>query len=217
MDRLLAGVAKFQEIIFKQKQSLFEILAHEQHPRTLFITCSDSRLDPALITQTEPGELFVLRNAGNIIPPHNAANGGEEASIEYAVTVLKVEHIVVCGHSNCGAIQHLLHPDGHESSVLLRWLSHTAATKEITDAQHLRDSEEMTCAVRTNVIVQLRHLKTYPCVAREMSLGRLSIHGWYYCLETGSFEIFDPQSQLFHPLNTDPQLAAFEMACIGST
>ena len=110
MDKILDGVRRFRDTVFAEQRSLFERLARKQDPQALFITCSDSRINPNLITSTEPGDLFILRNAGNIIPPYGAANGGEGATIEYAIAVLGVRHIIVCGHSHCGAMQALLTP-----------------------------------------------------------------------------------------------------------
>ena len=110
MQRLVDGVQRFQTNVFSAQRHLFERLAEGQNPLALFITCSDSRINPNLITQTEPGELFILRNAGNIVPPYGASRGGEEGSIEYAVSVLGVEDIIVCGHSHCGAMSALLDP-----------------------------------------------------------------------------------------------------------
>src|SRR5437764_15090805 len=108
MEKIFDGVRRFRDTVFAEQRLLFERLARKQDPQALFITCSDSRINPNLTTQTEPGELFILRNAGNIIPPHGAASGGEAATIEYAVSVLKVSHVILCGHSHCGAMQALL-------------------------------------------------------------------------------------------------------------
>src|SRR5437763_1705755 len=132
MQKLLQGIHHFQANIFRSQRDLFERLAHGQKPDALFITCSDSRINPNLITQTEPGDLFILRNAGNIIPPHGAANGGEGATIEYAVTALGVEDIIVCGHSHCGAMQGMLTPEELVDLPATRaWLSHAEATRVI--------------------------------------------------------------------------------------
>jgi carbonic anhydrase len=109
MQKLVDGVHQFQENVFGAKQALFERLADGQQPLALFITCSDSRIDPCLLTQTQPGELFILRNAGNIVPPYGQGSGGEAATIEYAVCALKLKDIIVCGHSHCGAMNGLLH------------------------------------------------------------------------------------------------------------
>ncbi|HTE17721.1 MAG TPA: carbonic anhydrase, partial [Armatimonadota bacterium] len=132
MQKLIQGLHDFQANIFSSQRELFERLAHGQSPDALFITCSDSRINPNLITQTEPGELFILRNAGNIIPPHGAANGGEGATIEYAVAALGVRDIIVCGHSHCGAMNGLLNLDSlGELPAVRQWLTHAEATRRI--------------------------------------------------------------------------------------
>src|SRR5947208_16582436 len=130
MQKLVEGIHHFQANIFRSQRELFERLAHGQQPDALFITCSDSRINPNLITHTEPGDLFILRNAGNIIPPYGAANGGEGATIEYAVAGLGVQDIIICGHSHCGAMKGLLAPEGlQDLPVFAAWLSHAEATR----------------------------------------------------------------------------------------
>src|SRR5207248_9653519 len=134
----------------------------------LFITCSDSRVQPNLLTQTEPGDLFVLRNAGNLIPPHGAARGGEAATIEYAVSALGIEDIIVCGHSRCGAVRGLLHPeDLGNLPAMAEWLRHADATGQIVRELygHLDPPARWTVAVEENVLVQLEHLRTHPAIA----------------------------------------------------
>src|SRR5881227_2975221 len=130
MEKILDGVRRFRETVFREQQPLFERLARRQAPQALFITCSDSRINPNLITQTDPGELFILRNAGNIVPPYGASRGGEEGSIEYAVSVLGVEDIIVCGHSHCGAMSALLDPAKAASFPAIRnWLDNAEGTR----------------------------------------------------------------------------------------
>src|SRR6476660_10431004 len=132
MQKLIQGIHRFQERDFQPLQGLFEQLAHGQTPETLFITCSDSRIDPNLLTRSKPGELFILRNAGNIVPPHGAANGGEGATIEFAVAGLGVEDVIVCGHSHCGAMTALLNAESLGGMPLVSaWLSHAEATRRI--------------------------------------------------------------------------------------
>src|SRR5262249_44266695 len=115
MRKIIQGVRQFQDTVFRRQRDFFELLARKQQsPQALFITCSDSRINPNLLTSTEPGDLFLLRNAGNIIPPYGAANGGEGATIEYAVSVLKLQNIIVCGHFHCGAMHYLLRLEGIE-------------------------------------------------------------------------------------------------------
>lgn len=168
MQRLVRGVHQFQTEVVGKKAEFFAGLAKGQRPHTLFITCSDSRLSPNLLTQTEPGEIFILRNAGNIIPPHSATVGGETATIEYAVGVLEVTDIVVCGHTHCGAMTGLLHPEKLADLPAFRaWLGHADATRRIVAENYaaLAEEERLNVAIQENVLVQLEHLRTLPVVA----------------------------------------------------
>ena len=132
MQKLVEGIHQFQNDIFSSKQQLYEKLAKGQHPLALFITCSDSRIDPSLLTQTEPGELFIMRNAGNIVPPYGTLHGGEAATIEFAVSALGVKDIVICGHSHCGAMGGVLHPETLSDLPAVRsWLSYADSTERI--------------------------------------------------------------------------------------
>lgn len=206
MQKLVQGIHHFQANIFRDKQELFERLAHGQNPQALFITCSDSRINPNLITQTEPGELFILRNAGNIIPPYGAANGGEGATIEYAVSVLGVKDIILCGHSLCGAMNGLLNREQLEKfPVVLQWLSHAEATRRIMIEKypHLTGSARLTGTVQENVLVQLENLRTHPSVAAGLARGDLKLHGWVYKFETGEVFAFDPELLQFVPLTAE--------------
>lgn len=204
MRNLLRGLRVFQHRVFPQKRSRFERLAYGQSPSTLFITCSDSRIVPEMLTQTEPGELFVLRNAGNLVPPWTAEHTGEAATIEYAVSALKVNEIVVCGHSHCGAMAGLLNPESVESlPAVKRWLTHARQTlEEITnlplDGKGSDASDDLlTTAVKCNVMVQLAHLETYPAVAEAMARGELTLHGWFYRFETGETYELDGAERQF--------------------
>jgi len=203
MQKLIQGLHDFQANIFSSQRELFERLAHGQSPDALFITCSDSRINPNLITQTEPGELFILRNAGNIIPPHGAANGGEGATIEYAVAALGVRDIIVCGHSHCGAMNGLLNLDSlGELPAVRQWLSHAEATRRIAkeNYQHLHDTALLTATIEENVLVQLENLRTHPAVAAALAGGKLKLHGWVYKIETGQVFAYDPEQEQFLPL-----------------
>src|SRR5262245_5943523 len=188
MQKLVDGIHHFQANIFTSQRTLFERLANGQHPEALFITCSDSRINPNLITQTEPGELFVLRNAGNIVPAHGAANGGEGATIEFAVVGLNVRDVIVCGHSCCGAISGLLYPHTlGDLPAMAMWLRHAEATRRIVREKYADRGGValLTTAVEENVLVQLENLRTHPVVAAGLAGGRLKLHGWVYKIETG--------------------------------
>jgi carbonic anhydrase len=204
MQKLVDGIHQFQHDIFTSKQSLFERLAGGQQPLALFITCSDSRIDPSLITQTDPGELFILRNAGNIVPPYGAVDGGEAATIEYAVCALGVQDIIICGHSLCGAMSGLL--DASQLAKLpavASWLNHASSTLRIIEENytHLSDpTARLTATVEENVLVQLENLRTHPSVAAALGRKTLSLHGWVYKFETGQIFVFDPQQGQFAPI-----------------
>lgn len=203
MQKLIEGIHNFQQKDFRPLQGLFEQLARGQSPETLFITCSDSRIDPSLLTHSTPGELFILRNAGNIVPPHGAANGGEAATIEFAVAGLGVKDIIVCGHSHCGAMQGLLNPEAVKSMPsVVAWLSHAASTERIIRENygHLEGQKLLTATVEENVLVQLENLRTLPAVASRLVRGDLHLHGWVYKIETGEVFAFDLTQRQFVPL-----------------
>jgi carbonic anhydrase len=162
MRKLIEGIHDFQANLFASQQEQFERLADGQHPETLLITCSDSRINPNLITQTEPGELFIIRNAGNIVPPFGAANGGEAATIEFAVVGLGVRDIVICGHSHCGAINGLLHPENlAKLPTMAAWLAHADGTRWIAQQRYtgLEDRDWLNVSIQENVLVQLENLR----------------------------------------------------------
>ena len=203
MQKLIDGVHHFQNADFRPLQGLFEKLAKGQNPDTLFITCSDSRIDPTLLTQSSPGDLFILRNAGNIVPPHGAANGGEAATIEFAVAALGVKDIIICGHSHCGAMKGLLEPQQVASlPAMSSWLSHAETTRRIVldNYGHLDGDRLVTATVEENVLVQLENLRTLPAVASRLVRGDLYLHGWVYKIETGEVFAFDLDSRQFVPL-----------------
>jgi carbonic anhydrase len=200
MQKLIQGVHQFQAEIFRPLQGLFEQLAHGQSPETLFITCSDSRIDPNLLTRSRPGDLFILRNAGNIVPPHGAAVSGEAATVEFAVAALGVKDVILCGHSHCGAVDGLLHPERLAGlPAFATWLSHAEETRRIIrdNYGHLQGQSLLTAAVEENVLVQLDHLRTLPAVASRLASGDLHLHGWVYKLETGEVFAYDVASGQF--------------------
>jgi carbonic anhydrase len=217
MQKLIEGIHQFQANIFSSQRELFERLAGGQNPDALFITCSDSRINPNLVTQTEPGELFILRNAGNIVPAHGAANGGEGATIEFAVAGLGVRDIIVCGHSHCGAVKGLLSPESLDNLPLMReWLGHAEATRCIVREKYADRSGTalLTTAVEENVLVQLENLRTHPAVAAGLASGRLRLHAWVYKIETGEIFAYEPARGQFLPVEQagsgvpSPQLAS---------
>jgi carbonic anhydrase len=188
MKKLLEGLERFQSGYFDEHRQLFEELSHGQKPRILFITCSDSRIDPNLITQAEVGELFVIRNAGNIIPPYGATNGGEGASIEYAINALGIEQVIICGHSHCGAIERFIKiaESANEMPLVYNWLKQAEATRRLVkdNYQELEGEELIEVTVAENVRNQLRYLQTYPIIRSRLHQGKLSLHGWIFQIET---------------------------------
>lgn len=212
MRKIVQGIRHFQTCVFQQQREFFEMLARKkQNPLALFITCADSRVHPNLITSTEPGELFLLRNAGNIVPPHGAANGGEGATIEYAVSVLEVRNLIVCGHYGCGAIGALLRPEtaAHLPAVQA-WFSHAEATRRIIREKYASLSPEAQhdLAVEMNVLVQIDNIRTHPSVAAALAGGKLNLYGWVYRLETGEIMVYDAATHQFQPL-CDNELPAY--------
>src|SRR5262245_56085313 len=218
MEKLVRGIHHFQTTTFSAHRELFENLSQGQQPETLLITCSDSRIAPDLLMQTKPGDMFVLRNAGNLIPPYGAANGGEGATIEYAVAALGVSHAVVMGHSNCGAMKGLLDPESLADMPLVsEWLKHADATRQVVDECYpdLNGVDLLNAAIKENVLVQLDNLRTYPKVAALMAKGALTLHGWIYEIESGKILAYDPQLSHFVPITSGaalPTLTARPMA-----
>jgi carbonic anhydrase len=203
VQKLVQGIHRFQADIFRSQRELFAKLANGQSPEALFITCSDSRINPNLITQTDPGELFILRNAGNIIPPYGASNGGEGPTIEFAVAALGVKDIIVCGHSLCGAMKGLLDREAlADMPAVHAWLGHAEATRRIMREKYADRSGAalLTATIEENVLVQLENLRTHPAVAVGLSKGTLKLHGWVYKIETGEVFAYDPAHEQFLPL-----------------
>ncbi|MBX3396572.1 MAG: carbonic anhydrase [Phycisphaerae bacterium] len=213
MQKLVRGIHNFQSEIFGTQRKLFERLAKRQDPIALFITCSDSRINPNLITQTEPGDLFIMRNAGNIIPAYGAAvASGEAATIEFAVAELKVRDVIVCGHSHCGAMKALLAPKPPDHLPAVKhWLNFAEATRRIMREKYpeLAGDSLLTATVEENVIVQIENLRTHPAIAAALSAGDLNLHGWVYKIETGEVFAFDPAEGQFHPLGEKPPTVAY--------
>jgi len=198
MNILLPGLRNFSEKVFPKQQSHFASLSQGQKPHTLMITCSDSRIDPNLVTQTKPGELFVVRNAGNIVPPFGASRGGEEAAIEFAIDGLNVSNIVICGHSHCGAMAALQSNMNLDSLPSVKsWLGHAQATKKRIDCQ--KDKASLQDTVEENILVQAENLKTHPSVSAAVRSGRVKIFGWVYHFEHGTITIYDPRENKFIP------------------
>lgn len=203
MQKLIQGIHKFQNEVFSSQIELFRKLEEGQSPQVLFITCSDSRINPNLITQTEPGDLFIIRNAGNIIPAYGNQSSGEMATVEFALDGLGVQDIIICGHSHCGAMKGLLRPELVENLPAMKaWLGNAEATRRIVfdHYKHLEGDALLMAAIEENVLMQLEHLKTHPSVATRLGRGEVRLHGWVYKFETGMVFKYDSASGQFEPL-----------------
>ena len=214
MERLLKGIARFQKEVFPRQKQLFEQLATGQKPRALFITCADSRVVPQLITQSDPGELFICRNAGNMVPPYGEVHGGVSATIEYAVWALGVKHIVVCGHSDCGAMKGILHPEAvADMPTVASWLRHGDVARRVVRELHpgKPDEELLPRLTEENIAAQLQNLRTHPSVAGGLARGTLEIHGWLYHINSGRVDGWDPQTRRFSPLLAQQPAGAPEL------
>jgi carbonic anhydrase len=209
LNSLIKGVNDYHAGAFQQHRETFEKLTEGQKPKALFITCSDSRVDPTMVTGSEPGSLFIIRNAGNIIPPYGAANGGEGATVEYALMALNIKNIIVCGHSHCGAMQGLMSDGGLENlPSVADWLGHARTTRLIVKDRHpdLEGEPLVVEAGRANVLVQLDNLKTHPAVALRLAQGQLRLHAWIYTFEKGEMLSYDEATGEWGPLTEAPAL-----------
>jgi carbonic anhydrase len=205
VEHLLSGIHQFHSQVFAREKEFFSQLADGQSPSALFVCCSDSRVDPNLILQADPGELFALRTAGNLIPPYGASNGGEESGIEYAVAVLGVKHIVVCGHSECGVMKAMLDPQSAEKLPAMRaWLQRAETTRRIIAENYSNVSgvDLLNAAIKENVLVQIENLQTHPVVAAALQRGDLTLHAWVYRLESGQILAFSSETERFEPLTS---------------
>ena len=201
MEKLISGILKFKTENFNKDKDLFKTLAKGQSPEVLFITCSDSRIDPNLITQTKPGELFIARNAGNFVPAHFTQSTGDmDATLEYATSVLNVRHVVVCGHTDCGAIKGAMNPESvkHLPHVS-NWLSNGAAAVARVRARNNGElgPAQMLELIEENVVQQLRHLETHPSVTAKMATGALHLHGWVYDIGEGQIYCYEASRNSF--------------------
>jgi carbonic anhydrase len=186
LDRIHAGIRRFQEQVFPTRCEHFQSLAQGQRPELLLVTCSDSRIDPGLLTQTQPGEIFVIRNAGNLVPPHREEASAEEATVQYGIEVLGIRHIAVCGHAHCGAMAALREPGAADDLPAVRaWIEHARrALDRKVDLAGIDDPLLETAA--SNVLTQLDHLRTHPSVRAAQERGALTLHAWLYDFVTGA-------------------------------
>jgi carbonic anhydrase len=190
VEKFLGGISHFQKHVYPKHQDLFEKLALGQRPDALFITCADSRIDPCLLTQTEPGELFICRVIGNIVPPYPDAIGGVSATIEYAVGVLEVPIVIVCGHTDCGVMKGALNPEAlSEFPNVAAWLRYAKVSHR-----------DLLALTESNVVAQLANLRSHPSVAARLKEGNLALHGWVYHIGAGTVTAYDEATGAFLPL-----------------
>ncbi len=200
MQRLIEGHKRFLADVFPAKKSHFHLLSDGQTPSWLFITCADSRIVPDLILGTEPGDLFISRSIGNVVPVTSQDVDGVTATIEYSVEVLKVRHAIVCGHSDCGALKAALDRKSlADLPKARRWLDHIQAAFAYRQPLNPADGEsaELASLIRGNVVAQLMNLHAQPSVVRAEAEGRLTVHGWYYDILTGRIEEYDETLKKF--------------------
>ncbi len=218
IEPLYDGFLSFRRSIVPAQRSLYRELATGQKPSALFITCSDSRVVPALILQSQPGDLFVCRNAGNLIPPHGESAGDVAAAIEYAISVLNIPNIIVCGHTDCGAMKALLHPEKTFTlPSVAGWLRYAEDAKQavIKNQPDLPEPVFLNELERQNVLTQLEHLKTHPAVADKIAAGTLRLYGWIYDIGQAEIFAYDAKEGIFTPLDErlttalEPNQAAF--------
>jgi carbonic anhydrase len=205
LAELKAGIRKFRtETYPKNKATYLQSVKEPQRPHALFITCADSRLDPELITQSGPGDIFVTRNIGNLVPAYGEMLGGVSAVVEYAVTGLKVQHVVICGHSDCGAMKALIRPESlTEMPAVRNWMNNAAAAMSVAKSMAKKDerpSEFVRRLTEENVLLQLQHLRTHPSVAGAMAREELTISGWVYDIGKGEVRITEDGGREFHPV-----------------
>ena len=203
MEKLLEGHKRFLREAFPARKGQFHLLAEGQAPRHLFVTCADSRIVPDLILQTQPGDLFICRNAGNVIPRAGEPAGGVSATIEYAVEVLGVKHVIVCGHADCGVIRALMNPQRLTGLETVQgWLQHVESAWEYVDEveRHGGELERHTALTHANVLAQLDNLRTQPYIQRATAEGRTQLHGWYYDILSGGVEEYNEAQRRFLPL-----------------
>lgn len=210
MNELIGRVLRFEKDVYSSRSALYGKLASfGQSPKALMISCADSRVVPEHVMQAEPGDLFVCRNAGNIVPPFAQMNGGVSSTVEYAVCALGVRDIIVCGHSDCGAMKAVAEPQlARDMPNVAAWLRHSsAADRVVRDAYPELTNGELVRAISLeNVVAQLAHLRTHPTVAAGIARGEISLHGWFVDIHAGQILGLDGENGQFVPLREDEPL-----------
>jgi carbonic anhydrase len=207
IKKFITGFKRFQENYFGHDQELFGQLKQGQRPSALVIACSDSRVDPAILTDCEPGDLFVVRNVANLVPPYETGGGlhGVSTALEFGVCVLEVQHIIVLGHSQCGGVHALLNgiPKGAKGEFIVNWVNIAARARErvLTELPDASPQEQWSACEEASILVSLENLLTFPWIKERIQQGALMLHGWYFDIETGELMAYDPFSGRFEPLS----------------
>ena len=204
----LNGYKNFKKVYFKDNKKLFDELAEGQEPHTMIITCSDSRVSPVKILSATPGELFIARNIGNIVPPYEVTKGATQSAIEYAVNALKVPHLVILGHSSCGACSHLYHDEEDkngehvELSHVNQWLTlaYPAKHNAILECLHNPEKNRAEVTEKNNIQLSIQRLMTYPYIVKALEEDRIELHGWWYDIGSGNLEAYDYGSKTFRKI-----------------
>jgi carbonic anhydrase len=206
IKKLIKGFKRFQQNYFKSDDALFDQLRHGQKPKVLLIGCSDSRVDPAILTDCQPGDLFVVRNVANLVPPYepDGQHHGVSSAIEYAIQFLKVEHVIVMGHSHCGGVDALLHsmPESPVGEFIDRWvdIARPAKEKVLQDLGDKSLDKQARACEQASIMISLENLLTFPWLAERVQAGKLALHGWYFDLESGQMLAYHPASGEFEKL-----------------
>lgn len=211
MNELIGRVFDFEKKVYEDSRALYSKLAnHGQEPKALMISCADSRVVPEQIMQAQPGDLFVCRNAGNIVPPYATQNGGVTSTVEYAVLALGIRDIIVCGHSDCGAMKGLAgDPAALETMPnVVAWLKHGSAARQVVDSSYaeLEDGERVRAVSLENVVAQLAHLRTHPSVAAGIARGEIALHGWFVDIHAGQMLALNGETGRFESVRGDRPL-----------
>lgn len=213
--KFIAGFERFQDKYFGHDRELFDRLRHEQRPRVMAIACCDSRVDPAILTGAAPGEMFVVRNVANLVPPYEP--GGNFASVpaalEFAVQSLDVEHVIVLGHARCGGIRALMSKVEPSGEFIGKWVSIAQRARERVLAELPAKSpalQERACE-QAAILVSMENLMTYPWILRRVEAGSLHLHGWYFDIAEGSLLRYNPASNAFEPINAGSSEQSWSM------
>ncbi len=211
MNELIGRVFNFEKKVYEDSRALYSKLAnHGQQPKALMISCADSRVVPEQIMQAQPGDLFVCRNAGNIVPPYATQNGGVTSTVEYAVMALGIRDIIVCGHSDCGAMKGLAgDPAALEPMPnVAAWLRHGSAARQVVDSSYaeMADGDRVRAVSLENVVAQISHLRTHPSVAAGIARGEIALHGWFVDIHAGQMLALNGETGRFEAVREDRPL-----------